>query len=94
MRCLSEEGPDLPSGVDIVVVCRIGRRSRLGVGMLQAMGFESVLNLQGGMLAWEAAGFAMSVGLPIDENGRSRWEATGEHDPPLPAGQPPQDPKP
>ncbi len=86
MRCLSDEGKALPSDVDIVVVCRIGRRSRLGVGMLQAMGFQSVYNLQGGMLAWEAEGFPMSVGLPVDENGRSRWEATGEDDPSGPAG--------
>lgn len=44
----------------IVLVCRSGSRSAIGCGVLEKMGFESVTNLAGGMLAWRKAG------LPVE----------------------------
>ena len=61
LRLLPQEGQHLPADRPIVLVCRSGRRSRLGVCILQDMGYTEVYNLQGGMLAWEAAGYPVAV---------------------------------
>jgi len=37
---------------EIVVICRSGARSGSAVAMLQQAGFQNVLNLKGGLLAW------------------------------------------
>jgi sulfur-carrier protein adenylyltransferase/sulfurtransferase len=47
-------------GTPIVVYCRSGARSALGTQLLQQLGYTEVVNMAGGILAWEAAG------LPID----------------------------
>ena len=36
----------------VVVVCRVGTRSRTACQMLTAAGFQQVMNLEGGMVAW------------------------------------------
>ncbi|MEB3196191.1 MAG: rhodanese-like domain-containing protein [Candidatus Sericytochromatia bacterium] len=43
----------------VVLICRSGSRSAKAAQALQARGFQQVLNIQGGTLAWEAAGLAM-----------------------------------
>ena len=43
----------------VVVVCRVGGRSRTATDMLRAAGYRQAMNLEGGMVAWresEAAG--------------------------------------
>jgi len=40
----------------IVAVCRVGNRSAHACSVLRKAGFENVLNLDGGMVAWEQAG--------------------------------------
>jgi rhodanese-related sulfurtransferase len=47
---------EVPADRDVVVVCRVGARSAQVVAYLRAQGFERVANLDGGMIAWEAAG--------------------------------------
>lgn len=42
-------------GKPVVIVCRSGRRSEQAAGVLEKLGFRSVHNVQGGMLAWEKA---------------------------------------
>lgn len=49
--------PELPEG-QIVVVCKVGGRSAQAVMWLQQQGHD-VVNLDGGMLDWEAAGRPM-----------------------------------
>lgn len=55
---------DLPNRVgelsqdQTLVVCRVGGRSAQATGWLAQQGFDAV-NLDGGMLEWEAAGRAM-----------------------------------
>lgn len=49
--------PDLPEG-QILVVCKAGGRSAQATMYLAAQGYE-VVNLDGGMLDWEAAGRPM-----------------------------------
>lgn len=46
----------LPADRQIVLVCRSGRRSRRAAAALQHLGCMNVQVLQGGMLAWGAAG--------------------------------------
>lgn len=46
----------LPADRQIVLVCRSGRRSRRAAAALQHVGCMNVQVLQGGMLAWSAAG--------------------------------------
>jgi sulfur-carrier protein adenylyltransferase/sulfurtransferase len=47
-----------PRGEEVLVVCRSGGRSAKAAAMLAQQGFERVMNLRGGMLAWNAAGLA------------------------------------
>jgi len=46
---------------EVVVVCRAGARSASAGGILQAAGFRSVKNLDGGMLAWAQAGLPVQT---------------------------------
>ena len=46
----------LDSDRPVVAVCRTGNRSELATTMLQARGYDAE-NLEGGMEAWERAGF-------------------------------------
>lgn len=41
---------------DVVVICRAGARSASAGAILRRAGFHRVINLEGGMLAWTAAG--------------------------------------
>ncbi len=41
---------------DIVVICRSGARSGRAARELVSMGFSRIMNLRGGMLAWNQAG--------------------------------------
>lgn len=38
---------------EVIVMCRSGNRSGKAQMMLESLGFNNVLNLKGGMLAWE-----------------------------------------
>jgi rhodanese-related sulfurtransferase len=49
-------GPELDPSEPVAVICRSGNRSELASTMLQARGFDAH-NVEGGMEAWEAAGF-------------------------------------
>ena len=49
---------DAPHGV--VLYCMVGPRARKGESALLAAGYESVLHLEGGLAAWQAAG------LPVE----------------------------
>lgn len=44
-----------PRDRELVLVCRSGARSGRAAAALAAMGFEHVMNLAGGMLAWNDA---------------------------------------
>jgi sulfur dioxygenase len=44
-----------PKNHDIVTICRAGMRSTTAAAILTGLGFERVLNLKGGMLAWDDA---------------------------------------
>jgi rhodanese-related sulfurtransferase len=44
----------------VAVICRTGNRSELASMMLQARGYDAT-NVEGGMEAWSAAGYAYST---------------------------------
>jgi rhodanese-related sulfurtransferase len=50
------EALDLSDGRDVVLYCRSGRRSAIAGEKLAAVTGQPVEHLEGGMLAWEAAG--------------------------------------
>ncbi|MFV1981780.1 MAG: rhodanese-like domain-containing protein, partial [Rhodothermia bacterium] len=52
---------DLPKDQDIVVYCRSGARSGRVVHWLRSIGYDSALNLKGGVMAWREE---IDPGLP------------------------------
>jgi rhodanese-related sulfurtransferase len=50
---------EIPTDRDVVVVCRVGSRSAQVVAYLRQNGWDRVINLDGGMSAWDAAGRPM-----------------------------------
>ena len=51
---------DLPRDVPVMLYCRTGNRSGIGMSLLQAEGFTDVVNVAGGMVERER------LGLPIE----------------------------
>jgi rhodanese-related sulfurtransferase len=47
---------EVPTVGPVVVVCKVGARSAQVAAYLQAQGWDNVLNLAGGLYAWQAAG--------------------------------------
>jgi rhodanese-related sulfurtransferase len=56
---------EVPTDVEVVVVCRSGGRSGQVVSYLMGNGWDNVRNLDGGMRSWAAAGRDMT-----SENGQ------------------------
>jgi len=50
---------EVPRDGDVVVVCRMGGRSAQAVAYLLQNGYDNVVNLDGGMRDWAAAGKPM-----------------------------------
>lgn len=61
---LDQRCGELDRGSRLVVMCRGGTRGRQALEKLTARGFTTVQNLEGGILAWKAAG------LPVERTGR------------------------
>lgn len=61
------------SDTEIVVYCAGGSRSALAVGTLQAMGYQRVASLQGGITAWRSEGFPIEKPLVFSAAQRSRY---------------------
>jgi rhodanese-related sulfurtransferase len=51
---------DLPKDEPVYVICRSGNRSLQASRALVEAGFEDVRNVEGGMIAWEAAGLPVA----------------------------------
>lgn len=52
---------ELPKETEILCVCRSGSRSSVAVSMLRRAGYN-VMNLRGGMMGWQGAGFLVKKG--------------------------------
>jgi len=64
MRQIPARMAEVPMDGDVLVVCRSGVRSAKVVDFLLANGWDNVINLDGGMRAWVAAGHPL-----VGENG-------------------------
>ena len=58
---LPERAREVINSKPVVVQCRTGARSAIGASILQAAGAEEVINMQGGLRDWAAAG------LPLEQ---------------------------
>ncbi|MFN8373680.1 MAG: rhodanese-like domain-containing protein [Anaerolineae bacterium] len=52
---------ELPKDTEILCVCRSGSRSGSAAGQLTSAGYKA-LNLRGGMIGWQYAGFPVKKG--------------------------------
>jgi rhodanese-related sulfurtransferase len=52
---------EIPTDKTVIVTCRTGNRSGQATDYLRALGYENVHNMDGGIVAWEAAG------LPVEQ---------------------------
>jgi len=66
MMEIPERLRDIPTDRPVHVVCRVGQRSAQVVAYLVAQGFDNVVNVDGGMLDWAAAGLGV-----VGEDGRA-----------------------
>ncbi len=51
--------PELASGKQLIIYCGTGGRSALSAQTLKRMGLDNVVNLTGGIAAWQQAGGAV-----------------------------------
>jgi rhodanese-related sulfurtransferase len=51
---------EIPTDKEVIVTCRSGNRSSQVTDYLRQNGFDNVHNMQGGILAWEQAGYEVS----------------------------------
>ncbi len=51
---------DIPTDKQVIVTCRTGNRSSQVADYLRQQGFDNIHNMDGGIVAWEAAG------LPVE----------------------------
>ena len=49
---LSRRLADIPKDREVLVICRSGNRSRTAAQLLQRAGYDRVVNVQGGTMAW------------------------------------------
>lgn len=54
---LEEQARGWDRHAPIITICRSGGRSLLAAGLLEAMGFDHVASMAGGMMSWNASGF-------------------------------------
>src|SRR5690606_20583432 len=57
MAEVSQRLDDIPADKTVIVTCRSGNRSGQVTDYLRQQGFDNVHNMDGGILAWEAAGY-------------------------------------
>lgn len=50
---------ELPRDKQVVMVCRSGARSGQACAWLMQQGFDNVVNLRGGMMAWHSCGLSL-----------------------------------
>ena len=48
---------EIPTDKEVIVTCRTGNRSAQIADFLRAQGFTNVHNMEGGIVAWEEAGY-------------------------------------
>lgn len=54
---VAERLSEIPTDKEVIVTCRSGNRSGQIVDFLRSQGFTNVHNMEGGIVAWEEAGY-------------------------------------
>ena len=62
---LADRVDEIPRDRPVVVHCESGARSAIAASLLQARGFRTVVNLQGGFADWEAGGHPVAREVPV-----------------------------
>lgn len=57
---LSGRVAEVPQDRDVYVICRSGSRSAQASSLLAGAGHERIINVSGGMNAWQSAGYPVS----------------------------------
>lgn len=57
LSTIEQEFNSIPKDKILVVVCRSGNRSLKAAKFLQSKGYQNLLNLEGGIMKWQADGF-------------------------------------
>ncbi|MFN3150161.1 MBL fold metallo-hydrolase [Bremerella sp.] len=65
---LPETASQIPQDQKVVVNCRSGARSSVGVSVLQAAGIKDVINLEGGFTAWTGKGYSVARPEAVESN--------------------------
>jgi rhodanese-related sulfurtransferase len=53
---LERKSAGVPKDRTVVVSCLSGSRSQMAIGRLTALGYTDLVNLDGGLMAWQSAG--------------------------------------
>jgi rhodanese-related sulfurtransferase len=67
MREVPARFDEIPTEGSVVIACRVGARSAQVTAFLRAQGRDNVVNLDGGMMAWEAAGLPLASSVGTDQ---------------------------
>jgi hydroxyacylglutathione hydrolase len=62
LATLANRLDELPRDTPVVMQCQSGGRSSIASALLQAHGFENVVNLRGGFRGWREAGLPVEAG--------------------------------
>jgi len=54
---LPEKADSLPKNKPIAVTCSVGNRSSIALSILERKGYRNIINVLGGMTAWENLGY-------------------------------------
>ncbi len=58
---LQAKASEIPTDIPVYVICRSGNRSRQASKILVELGFQDVRNVDGGVLAWQEAGYTLEI---------------------------------
>ena len=61
LRELLNAAADLPRDRPVLLACRSGRRAARALFVLEDLGYDKIIGLRGGILAWRAAGLPVEV---------------------------------
>lgn len=53
MSKLADQANKIPKNKPVALICRSGNRSMVAARRLKKMGYENLLNVRGGMMAWK-----------------------------------------
>jgi rhodanese-related sulfurtransferase len=62
MSELNKRWQEIPQDKEVVVYCRTGNRSAVLLGQLASMGFDKLINMEGGIVEWYKNQFPVETG--------------------------------